>query len=225
MNAIYRRVYRAQCQPGAEAATAAYFEAQRTALQEVIADQRLLTVSVFRWETTFFVYYEAVGTDAVPDELFGHGADLLRLWPGKGEPRAFVPMMDIFHCGEPISLEQWQRRSPIEEIRARITHLQPHMLSSYIFYHYQLQEEKPGSFDKYCLISLHENLLFFYQEFPNELESPPRTGKLTTHHTPDDWHGTMFPHFLLWDDAPEGQEIWRDVERVLSLRRAEPQPD
>ncbi len=129
-------------------------------------------------------------------------------------------MMDIFHCGEPRSAEDWQRKAPVESARARLTRLQPEMVSSYIFYHYQLQEEKPGSFDKYCLISLHENLLFFYQEYPQVVESPPRIGKLTTHNSPPNWQEVMFPHFLLWDDAPAGEEIWREIELVLQMGHA-----
>jgi hypothetical protein len=89
------------------------------------------------------------------------------------------------------------------------------MVSSYIFSHYQLQEERPGQHDKYWLISLHEDLLFFYQELPPF--PAPRPGKLATTNTPDDWQAVMFPHFEQWDDAPPGAEIWRPVELILHL--------
>lgn len=49
--------------------------------------------------------------------------------------------------------------------------------------------------------------MFFYQEHPFIVEKPRRIGKLTTTQTPADWHGTMFPHFEDWEDAPAGQEI------------------
>ena len=214
---IHRFVYRAQCHPGQEAAVGAAWRARSDALGDLQTDGRLLTASVFGWERHLFVYYETTDPTLTPDELAGDTGDLLESWPGHSQPRRFVPMMDIFHCGEPRDTDYWQRKSPPENVRARLTRLQPEMVSSYIFYHYQMQEERPGNFDKYCLISIHENLLFFYQEYPAVVESPPRTGKLSTHNTPDDWHGTMFPHFLLWDDAPAGEEIWRGIELVLHV--------
>ena len=214
---LHRFVYRAQCRPGQEAATTTAWRARSAAVSGLQEAGRLLTASVFGWERHFFVYYETTDATLTPDDLAGNTDDLLKSWPGHPQPRRFVPMMDIFHCGEPRSEDYWRRTSPPENVRARITRLQPEMVSSYIFYHYQMQEEKPGSFDKYCLISIHENLLFFYQEYPQVVESPPRTGKLATHNTPADWHGTMFPHFLLWDDAPTGEEIWRGIELVLHL--------
>lgn len=214
---LHRFVFRAQCRPGQEAAAIAAWRARSDALGNLQTSGRLLTASVFGWERHFFVYYETADATLTPDELAGATGDLLESWPGHSRPRHFVPMMDIFHCGEPRNTDDWQRKSPPENVRARLTRLQPEMVSSYIFFHYQMQEEKPGSFDKYCLISIHENLLFFYQEYPQVVESPPRTGKLSTQNTPADWHGTMFPHFLLWDDAPAGEEIWRGIELVLHV--------
>ncbi len=214
---LHRFVYRSQCRPGQEAATAAAWRARSDALGALLSDGRLLTASVFGWERHFFVYYETTDAGLSPDDLAGEMDNLLESWPGDTQPRHFVPMMDIFHCGEPRNTDDWQRKSPPDNVRARLTRLKPEMVSSYIFYHYQMQEEKPGNFDKYCLITIHEDLLLFYQEYPQVVESPPRVGKLATHNTPADWHGTMFPHFHLWDDAPEGEEIWRKVELVLHL--------
>jgi len=214
---LHRFVYRAQCHPGQEEATAAAWRARSDALGSLQEKGQLMTASVFQWGRHSFLYYETSTATLTPDVLAGEVGHLLEEWPGDSQPRRFVPMMDIFHCGEPRSTDNWQRTTAPETVRARLTRLQPEMVSSYIFYHYQLQEEKPGNFDKYCLISIHENLLFFYQEYPQVVESPPRVGKLATHNTPDDWHGTMFPHFLLWDDAPAGEEIWRRIELVLHI--------
>lgn len=212
---LHRFVYRAQCRPGQEAASAAAWRARSDALGDLQIAGRLLTASVFGWERHFFVYYETTDSALTPDDLAGDTGDLLESWPGGATGRCFVPMMDIFHCGEPRDTGYWRRKSPPERVAARITRLQPEMVSSYIFYHYQLQEEKPGSFDKYCLITIHENLLFFYQEYPQVVESPPRVGKLTTTNSPENWQEVMFPHFRLWDDAPAGEEIWRGIDLVL----------
>ena len=217
MSLIYRSLYRAQSQPGLESAAAAQFTAHKTALQPLITAGHLLTASVFQWRSHFFAYWESIGQPLPPVDLFGEMTELLQPWPGDNAPRTFVPMTDIFHCQEPVDLAHWRRKQPIAQIQGRITRLKPEMASSYIFYHYQLQEEKPGSFDKHCLIGMHENLLFFYQEIPPVVEALPRPGKLTTKNTPDDWHGTMFPHFVLWDDAPPGEEIWRQVAVLLHV--------
>jgi hypothetical protein len=57
--------------------------------------------------------------------------------------------------------------------------------------------------------------MFFYQELPAIVEEPRRSGKLTTSNTPPNWQAVMFPHFILWEDAASGQEIWRAIDLVL----------
>lgn len=215
MTQIIRSVYQAQCKPGQEAATIAALTVTREQLETHIADGRLLTISLFGWRRHIFAYWESIGEAVTPNDLFDELTDLLEPWPGADKPRTFVPMMDIFHGLTPLSVEEWRRQRPPERIQGRITRLKPQMVSSYIFYHYQLQEERPGQQDKYWLISLHEDLLFFYQELPPFPD--PRPGKLTTTNTPDDWQKVMFPHFNLWEDAPPGEEIWRQVEVLLHL--------
>lgn len=212
MSLIHRSLYRAQAQPGLESVAAAHLTARQDTLLPLVSAGQLLTATLFQWRDHFFAYWESIDQPLSLPTLLGERFDLLQPWPGDRAPRTFVPMTDIFHCQEPVDLAHWRRKQPVERIQGRITRLKPAMASSYIFYHYQLQEEKPGSFDKHCLIGMHENLLFFYQEIPPVVEALPRPGKLTTHNTPDDWHGTMFPHFSLWEDAPAGEEIWRQVE-------------
>lgn len=214
---LYRRVYRAHCQPGQEGATAAHLRARLDALHALQAEGQLTTAAFFQWERHFFVYYETPDGALAPEALSGPMGEFLAVWPGAAQPRFFAPMMDIFHCGEPRSADEWRRTTPPEQVRARLTRLKPEMVSSYIFYHYQRQEERPGDFDKYCLITIHEDLLFFYQEFPRVVESPPRTGKLSTRNSPENWHEVMYPHFHLWDDAPAGEEIWRDIALLGSV--------
>lgn len=217
MQPIHRALYRAQARPGLEGAARIHLSAQGSHLAVGHDPGQLLTASLFQWGSHFFAYWESVGEIVSPETLFGEPDHLLLPWPGAAQPRTFAPMMDIYHCMAPAGLEHWQRKQPVQRLQARVARLQPKMVSSYIFYHYQMQEERPGNFDKYCLIGLHEDLIFFYQEVPAVVERPAPAGKLATTNTPDDWHGTMFPHFHLWDDAPEGQKIWRNVEVVFHL--------
>ena len=79
---------------------------------------------------------------------------------------------------------------------AKVNRLKAEMVSSYIFYHYQYQEEKPGDWAKYASIYLHENLMFFYLEDPDSPETPPYTGRLDTSNTPGKWTELMNQHFL-----------------------------
>lgn len=217
MMEIQRFVYRTQCKSAMETLTIAHFTAQTTALKQRIMNGTLMTAAVFQWQTHFFVYYESLRQPLTPSDLFGDMRDLLEAWPGEVQKRTFVPMLDIFHCQEPANIEHWRRKQPPERLLGRITRLKPNMGSSYIFYHYQLQEERPGSFDKYGLIAMHENLLFFYQELPAIVETPPIPGKLTTANTPPDWQAVMFPHFTLWENAKPGQEIWQEIDLLLYI--------
>lgn len=54
------------------------------------------------------------------------------------------------------------------------------MIGSYIYYHYQLQEERAFLGDKYEIIAMHENLLFAYQGLSKVLGEPLASEKLQT---------------------------------------------
>jgi hypothetical protein len=216
LNSIHRSVYRAQIRPGREAAALSHFNSLAESFPLGHTTGNLMTISLFRWGVHLFAYWESIGQAITPRALFGDMSALLESWPGAETLRSFVPMLDIFHWQEPADVEHWQRKAPIDRISGRLARLNPAQASSYIFYHYQLQEERPGSVDKYGQISLHENLIFFYQELPAIVEEPAIKGCLTTTNTPDHWHDVMFPHFVLWGNVAPGQEIWREVELVFN---------
>ncbi len=219
MQRLYRFVYRTQAKSGLAKTAANYLRQQVQQVQIGHASGDVMTIHLFQWGDHFIAYFESVDQVVLPETLLGERFDLFQAWPGKARPRIFVPMTDIFHCQEPgrggiDPVEDWRRKAPVERVGGRLARLNPDKVSSYVFYHYQLQEEKPGSFDKYCLIAVHEELIFFYQEYPAVVEQPPRAGKLSTTNTPDHWHDVMFPHFNLWEDAPSGQEIWREIDLI-----------
>lgn len=88
----------------------------------------------------------------------------------------------------------------------------PDMAASYIYYHYQYQEEMPGDGDKYGIIFISGNRLVMYLESPTEPETEKYQGCLTTHITPhDQWGKVMDPHFLPWEN---GKKEWRPMELV-----------
>jgi hypothetical protein len=177
-----------------------------------------MTVSMFRWGGNLFAYYECTEREYTPEELFSPMDCFLDNWPGQTLERKWIRMMDIYHCVEPTSVEHWRRKVPVKAITARLMTLRPEMLSSYIFYHWQYQEERPGSWCKYCSIYLHENLTIMFNEEPDPSEVPPYKGKLDTSNTPDNWNELMFAHCLPWDDVKdEKQKMWRETELLWSL--------
>lgn len=215
MHSIHRSVYRAQALAGQEQAAVAALQARAASASLGTGVGDLLTLSVFRLGNHLFAYWESIGRVVTPETLFAAMGDTLAAWPGTDAPRYFVPMTDIFHWQTPADVEHWRRKTPVERVSGRLAQLKPEMASSYIFYHYQLQEERPGSVDKVGQISLHEDLIFFYQEVPSIVETPAIPGKLTTNNTPDHWQDVMFPHFNLWEDTTPDERIWRSLEVVV----------
>lgn len=183
----------------------------------VLKSVNILTLSLFNSEETLFLYYECINEDVAPTEILGSISLYLKPWPGAKEERLWVPMYDIFHYNKPISIDQWKRKSAAVKPLGMIAKLKPEMISSYIFYHHQYQEEKPGDGDKYGIINLHENLMFFYLEEPFVKEKPQYQGSLSTNNTPRNWVEVMDSHFIYWEDSSLEKEIWKHIEVLLHI--------
>lgn len=215
-----RFTYRAYIKEGMECN---FEEAVMTAskrLNNMVIEGQLMTISMFKSEKNIFVYIECPNKIYEPEDLFSELTPFLANWPGEEQERKWIRMMDIYHCVEPVDNEHWKRKIPVENIIARVMRLKPEMLSSYIFYHWQLQEEKPGSWCKYCSIYLHENLTIMFNEVPDPPETPPYKGKLDTMNTPDDsaWQPLMFEHCIPWEDQmDEYQKMWKNTELLFSF--------
>ncbi|MUT66561.1 hypothetical protein GOM71_11540 [Paenibacillus sp. NEAU-GSW1] len=183
-----------------------------------IRSGRWMTAAVFKWERNLFLYVEcideseegAVNPESLFPELHSHLAD----WPGHQTPRKWVPMIDVFHFNAPANAEHWRRKEKVERRVGRVAHLKPEMMSSYIYYHYQLQEEHAFFGPKYEIIAMSENLLFGYQEFPAVVEEPVLPRKLATSGTPANWGDSrMDLHFQPWED---GHLYFKPVETVFA---------
>lgn len=214
---VYRQAHRAQVRQGYEEELLSLLGGRAEELAGKVRDGQLLTVSVFQWGRTVFAYSESVGCPVFPDELFGDLSAILELWPGEERPGSWAPMMDVYHGCEPVSLDFWKRKKPVFRAYATVNRLKPEMVSSYIFYHYQYQEEKPGDWSKYAAIYLHENLMFFYQEEPDGPVTPPYVGKLDTRNTPGQWQELMNRHFMPWPGDPELREPWRAIATIFHV--------
>ncbi|CAM4358688.1 hypothetical protein FHS16_002747 [Paenibacillus endophyticus] len=207
---MIRLVARAYMQEGKEeqAIVAAKREEAVLALME---QGEIMTVGCFRWERNLFLYCECRNRQLEPSVLMSSVAPFLLNWPGQAETRKWIPMIDVFHFNEPASEEHWLRKETVER---RVAHLKPEMAASYIYYHYQLQEEQAFHGPKYEIIAMHENLLFGYQEFPAVVEAPVLPGKLSTKGTPTPWSDSrMDLHFQPWED---GHLFFKPVEQIFA---------
>lgn len=171
-------------------------------VKKFLDNGRIMTIGAFKWEGNVFLYYECIEEEIFPEQIFTAMEEFLIDWPGEKELRKWIPMIDVFHFNEPASVEHWKRKEPVESRMGRVAHLKPEMMSSYIYYHYQLQEERAFLGPKYEIIAMHENLLFGYQEFPKLVEEPILPKKLNTSSTPKDWKDSrMDLHFQAWEDG------------------------
>lgn len=203
--------FRAQVNAGTD--VPAFVEHVRSALRERMAEYGVSRLSLFQWDSQLFVYYECPGPGpaADPHALFADAEKMLRVWPGGVDVRCWAPMADIFHYQAPSEGMPWRTAQGNDAPYGRLARLKPEMIASYIFYHYQYQEEKPGDGCKYGIIALHEDLMFFYSEKPGLVEKAPYPGKLSTANTPADWGAVMDPHFVKWADS----HPWLDIPLVL----------
>lgn len=183
--------------------------------RRLTAEGRLLTAAGYRWEGRLFLYYECIGEEIEADGLFPELAGLLAPWPGEEQARNWVPMADVFHFNEPASLDHWLRKAPVDKRAGRVARLKPEMAASYIYYHYQLQEERAFPGPKFEIIGLHENVLFGYQEFPAVVERPEVPGRLRTSGTPVPWTDSrMDLHFQPW---PDGHLYFKPAETLFAV--------
>ncbi|MGM0883485.1 MAG: hypothetical protein ACQEXQ_20930 [Bacillota bacterium] len=210
---MFRLIARAQLREGLEAEGAAAAK-QEAAVLQLIRQGEIMTAGCFMWERNVFIYCECVHRMIGPEELVPDMAPYLEEWPGQPDKRKWIPMIDVFHFNEPAGYDHWLRKGEVERRVGRVAHLKPEMTASYIYYHYQLQEERAFHGPKYEIISMHENLLFGYQEFPVVVEEPVLSGKLNTKGTPSNWSDSrMDLHFQPWED---GHLYFKPVEQLFA---------
>lgn len=211
---ISRMIYRGIWKPGQqEAGLQALREDAK--VRQLVREEDLMTAAAFSWRDNVFLYYECIHREVHPLEVAGAAAPHLIDWAGETELRKWIPMVDVFHFNEPADREHWLRKEPVERRTGRVAHLKREMMASYIYYHYQLQEERAFLGDKYEIIAMHENLLFGYQEFPKVIEEPVVPGRLATKGTPENWGDSrMDLHFQPWED--DGYLYFKPVEPVYA---------
>lgn len=161
---------------------------------------KISNVNVFLFENQLFIYIESNNDEILPEKLFNGISEYLCEWPD--ENKLFRPMACIFHYNEPQSNAHWKRKSKPEFCFAMIAKIIPDLMSRYVYYHYQYQEEYPGDGDKYGRIFISDNTLFFYGERPTFVEKALHKGSLDSKISPrgEEWQKIMDTHFIWWDE-------------------------
>ena len=160
-------------------------------------------VSVHTYGDMVFLYFETLKDYVDPKTVVE--CDLKEYPNGDVWER----MAEIFHYCEAISPEQWARKEENKKPWVRVNSLKYDKISSYIFYHYQYQEEDPAGGDKYGIIFLSGNLMIFYCETPTEYADPKPEGKVLPKVIPD-WGALMDQHF---GDELTGRK-WVNIEQL-----------
>lgn len=150
---------------------------------------------IFRWEKDLLIYAEA---DIQEMEMY------LSIFENYGTSRR---MLDIFHDDAPPP--NWRKDSskPLESVGS-VIFLKPEMYSSYIFYHYQFQEENRKKFNSTYLIGSDGTFLFSYCESPPILKNFSKP-TLLSKNSPKNWEEVMGRHFATWPDEPGELPKWR----------------
>ena len=147
-------------------------------------------VSLSYKDNMVFMYVESNKVTVNP-ELLADG-ELIPFPDGQKWERA----IEIYHYSKPMNAAQWNRKLENKKPYVTFNRLKPEKTASYIFYHYQQQEERPGGSDRYGNIYLFRDMLIFYHEIPKEPENEYIEGTLKTNHSPiEQWGQLMEEHF------------------------------
>lgn len=213
---MQRFCYRAQYH---DSAVLDFIPTKAEHIKELLRAGKIFTATVFSFDfENLFVYFECVDEPLTPLDLLPGIEPYLYTWPGTAEKRWFVPMVDVYHSIQPQGdeVEHWHRKVHASP-RGQMSVMNMDKLSSYTFFHFQLQEEKVASNGKHMSIWSSEDVAILYAESPDEGLENPHKGILDTHNTPKGWAGVMRPHFNI---RPDG-EIYHAATVVLTLSEAD----
>ncbi|MGG1516311.1 hypothetical protein ABE504_12905 [Paenibacillus oryzisoli] len=208
-------MYRAQVKAGSETDFVSALAESARDWEYDLRGQSIASIAIFAKESSLFVYLEAMNEAALWHWPYAC-RDHLEVWPkAEGNPRDTVPLLPIYRDGEPVDV----RRTGAHERLGHLARLRPEMYSSYIFYHFALQEEKPNSFNPTYVIGAHEELIFSYHERPAPaFESGATRQTWPASILPSaDWHELMEPHFQPWPGGDQGPVLWEKMNLIYSF--------
>jgi L-rhamnose mutarotase len=215
MGNIFRHQFKAKIQERSLEVFAKLLREKNGEIDGHLAGLNVDFFKIFQFDDLLFVYLESqtlltnFDFPAILDEV-------LVDWPGESGPQKFVSMLDIFHDAIPRAESVWRDSGASRESLGSIVYLRPEKYCSYVFYHFQLQEEGVRKFNKHYVIGAHENCLFSYQELPAVIDKTNHDRVLSTNVSPENWVELMGEHFRPW---PEGLDIdapWKSMEEIFS---------
>lgn len=131
-----------------------------------LTEEKIMTACIYQYENMLFAYYEVIGEEIKPENLFAPLSECLAKWPGEKEEREWVQMHHVFYHAIPEGKTDWIRKVKPEIQRGRIAFLKPDKIFQYVYHHVAITTEGLLQGDKYQSIALHENILFSYFEEP-----------------------------------------------------------
>ena len=175
--------------------------------------EKVYTASCFLWENSIFIYYECFNERVAVDEVMRSIEDCMVEQKSYSGETKWKRITEIFRYSDTVNELYWKRNDQPTDRVGFVAMLKPEMVSSYVFYHYQLQEEERICNNKYGIIGADGNFLFMYYEKPEVTNVLPYKGLLKTCNSPKNWHEVMEPHFTKWD----GDVIWKNIKNIASI--------
>lgn len=212
---IVRHQFKAEIQEGSVERFADSLQEKKAEIDKHLAGMKIHFFKVFQFSNLLFIYLESETTLAkfyLPSSFDG----MLMDWPGEFGNRKFVSMLDIFHDAIPRSDSVWRDSESPRESLGSIVYLRPEKYCSYVFYHFQLQEEGIRKFNKHYVIGAHENCLFSYQELPADIDSTNHDRVLDTNVSPENWTELMGEHFRPWPEGLDIKKPWKSMKEIFS---------
>lgn len=215
MAMIYRHQLKSRIHKASGDAFSQILTEEKDQIAASLRDAGINLFKLFRFDNLLFVYAES--TDpmlrlALPAKLINALLDSL----GDFGDHKFVPMLDIFHDAIPRVESTWREPgAPITSL-ASIVYLRPEKYCSYVFYHFQLQEEGLRKFNKRYIIGALENCLFSYQELPAVIDATNHDRVLHTNVSPENWVELMGEHFQPWEEGLDIEKPWKSMEEIFS---------
>lgn len=164
---IFRSHFRGQTKTNIdEAAFNAALTACEVHAQQLIAEEKLMTVALYHYENMLFLYFESIEELSAPDDFMAPLAPFIETWPHTDGLRNWAKMFHIYYHAIPEGENDWKRTQKPALRRGRIALLKDPTMFEYVYHHFAIVEEGILQGDKYQSIALHEDILFSYFEEP-----------------------------------------------------------
>lgn len=163
---IFRHHYRGHLNTGVSFDLKQIINDTKQTIRQYISKEKIMTACIYEYENMLFAYYESIGEEIKPEEIFAPFSYCLLKWPGENSMRDWVQMNHVFYHAIPEGIKDWKRAHKPELQRGRIAFLKSDKLFDYVYYHVAITKEGLLHGDKYQSIALHENILFSYFEEP-----------------------------------------------------------